>query len=233
MKAILLAAGRGDRMRPLTDNTAKPLLKIRGQALIAYHLKKLAEIGVEEVVINTHYFADQIQTTLGSGEQFGLKIHYSYEQELLETGGGIYRALPILGDEPFLVISGDVFTDFPFEKLQESLKKQLAHLILVNNPDFNLKGDFSLGNRLTDTNESDYYWLQAAAKDTYTYASFGVFHPKLFALKPQNKTAFRLTEILNPAIQQNLISGEIYSGVWHNLGTPQQLQALETELNQR
>lgn len=213
MKAMILAAGRGERMRPLSDQTPKPLLPVGGKPLIAHHLIKLASIGIHDVVINVAHLAEKIQHALGDGQQYGVKITYSYEPAALETGGGIYQALSFLGTEPFLLLSSDIWTDYPLQNLL-SRTDQLAHLILVANPDFKPVGDYDLQNgRVIQT-----------PHPPYTYASFGIIHPQLFI--GSSGGTFPLTAVLNPAIAKNKVSGEVYQGVWFNLGTPAQYQQL-------
>lgn len=218
MKAMILAAGRGERMRPLTDHIPKPLLEIANQPLISYPLLALKKIGINEVVINVSYRAEQIQQELGDGSRYGIKIIYSVEPTVLETGGGIYQALPLLGNEPFIVISADVFTDYPLEKLPKKLNG-LAHLVLVNNPEYHAKGDFGL-----DKNQ-----ITLDSEKKFTYASFGVLHPNLFASSQPG--VFCLIEVLIPAINANQVTGEIYHGEWNNLGTPDDLQNLNKKIN--
>ena len=214
-RAILLSAGRGERLRPLTDTLPKPLIPINHKPLIVYHLEKLSAIGIKDVVINISYLADQIRDTLGDGKKFDLNITYSYEPEVLETGGGIVQALPLLGDEPFLVISADIYTDFPYETLSKhSLDNTLAHLILVPNPPFHPAGDFSLDStgRISNT-------------PAYTYANLGVYHPDLFRDCSPGK--YPLGPLLRKAADLRLLSGDIYKGVWYNVGTLEELQKLE------
>jgi len=216
MKAMILAAGRGARMRPLTDQTPKPLIRVGDKPLIAYHLIKLASIGVTEVVINISYLAEQIKAVLGDGRQYGVNIHYSYEPEVLETGGGIYQALPLLGNQPFLVVSADIWTEYPFEKLPTQLNK-LAHLVLVPNPDFHPKGDFTCENSL----------LGLDGTNKYTFGNIGIYHPQLFAnCKPGH---FRLGDLLIENIKKQQITGEVYQGEWFNIGTVEQLNILQNK----
>ncbi len=213
MKAMILAAGQGMRMRPLTDHTPKPLLKIKNKALIIYHLEALAKHGVKDVVINVSYLAEQICQALGDGSDFGVRIHYSFEPELLETGGGIFQALTLLNDAPFIVISADLWTDYPLQQLPIQMTS-LAHLIMVDNPNYHPKGDFFL--------RDGKLFLEGGPK--LTYASMGVLHPNLFkGCKPEK---FRLGDLLFPAIARGEITGEHYQGRWENLGTPEQLEKL-------
>ena len=215
MKAMLLAAGRGVRMRPLTDHTPKPLLKIQGRALIEHQLLALAAAGITEVVINVAYRGEQIIAALKDGAEFGLQIHYSQEPEHqpLGTAGGIYQVLSQLGEQPFLVLSTDIWTDYPFEQLMKPITG-LAHLVLVTNPPEHPQGDFGLkGNRVSEE-----------ATTQYTYASIAVFDPRLFANPPAD--LFTLNPLLQQAIRQGQVSGELYQGRLVNVSNPQQLAAL-------
>lgn len=214
MKAMILAAGRGARMGALTDNLPKPLLDVGGKPLIAHQLIALSQIGVKEIVINLSYLAEKIRAAIGNGMQYGVSIEYSYEPEALETGGGIYKALPLLGPDPFLVISGDIWTDYPFEKLAAKLNDHLAHLILVDNPSYHLEGDYSLKNGKVSRQGSE----------KFTFASMGIYHPDLF--KNCRPGFFRLTEVLNPAIDAGKIGGEHYRGEWVNVGTREEWERL-------
>ncbi len=219
MKAMILAAGRGERMRPLTDNTPKPLLQAGGQPLIEYHLRALAEAGFEQVVINHAHLGEQLEQTLGDGSHFDLAIQYSPEGTALETGGGIFHALPLLGEEPFLVVNGDVWTDYPYERLRTQAV-QLAHLVLVDNPPQHPKGDFALlDGRVSDTEG-----------ERLTFSGIGVYRAELFAgCKPGG---FPLAPILRRAIAADLVSGEHYQGRWFDIGTPERLQQLDDILRQ-
>lgn len=210
MKAMILAAGRGERLKPFTDHTPKPLLPVYSKPIIIHTIEKLAAIGVKEIVINTSHLAEQFPETLGDGKKFGVKIHYSYEPNVLETGGGIFQALPLLGDKPFIVISGDIYTDYPLENL---LSRSL-HLVLVNNPDFKTAGDFAL--------TPDGY-VENTPPD-YTYASLGVLHPTLFADCQPGK--FSVVPLLRNAANKHQITGEIYRGTWFNVGTQEELEKL-------
>jgi len=220
MKAMILAAGRGKRLRPLTDHTPKPLLEVSDQPLIVYHLLNLKKIGVEEIVINISYLAEQIQAVLGNGSKYGVNITYSYEPTALETGGGIFQALPLLGPAPFIVISADIWTDYPLQNLPHQLSG-LAHLIMVDNPSFHPNGDYGLIDNkliLTDSNR-------------LTYANIGLFHPHLFT----NCQAgiFPLRNVFDSAIQAGKITAEHYKGAWANVGTLENLQKLNNELKQK
>ncbi|MDQ7089346.1 MAG: nucleotidyltransferase family protein [Methylococcales bacterium] len=215
MKAMILAAGRGDRMRPLTDKTPKPLLKVNGKPLIQYTIENLVKAGFKEIIINVAYLGVQIIEMLGKGHQFGATITYSDEgSQGLETAGGIIKALPLLGNQPFIVINSDIACDFPLEKLkQQSLK--LAHLILVNNPEFHLEGDFSLAeNGKLGTIESN----------RYTFSGIGLYHPKLFENYGNN--TLKLGPILKEAANKGDVSGEKFEGLWVDIGTPERLQVV-------
>jgi len=209
-RAMILAAGRGERMGELTAQTPKPLLRAGGRYLIDYAIQNLKQAGIKEIVINISYRAEQIKSALGDGSHYGVNIFYSEEAERLETGGGIFQALPLLGDEPFLVVSGDIITDFPLQQLPQHLDG-LAHLVMVPNPAWHPHGDFGLHEgRLV---------LPADAK--FTFGNIGVYHPALFAnCQPGH---FRLASLLNPAIEAGQVTGELYQGKWHNVGTPADL----------
>lgn len=210
MKAMILAAGRGERMRPLTDTIPKPLIPVAGKPLIVHHLERLAQQGFQDVVINVSYLAEQIQTALGDGQQWGVNILYSYEAQALETGGGIFQALPLFGTDPFLVINGDVWTDYPLAALRDRTVS-LAHLVLVDNPSHHPQGDFYLiGQRVVNGGEQ-----------RLTFSGIGIYHPHLF--NECRPGAFRLAPLLFAAINTGNISGEHYTGVWHDIGSPERL----------
>ncbi|MFC4308398.1 N-acetylmuramate alpha-1-phosphate uridylyltransferase MurU [Steroidobacter flavus] len=222
MRAMILAAGRGERMRPLTDHTPKPLLTVAGKPMIQYHIEALAAAGVREIVINLAWLGAQIRAAIGDGSQFGVRIQYSDEGDAaLETGGGVFKALPLLagpsGTDPFVVVSGDVWTEYPLgDVIQRLSASDMAHFVVVPNPDFHARGDFGLaGDRLTDNGER------------YTYANIGVMRPEFFAGSSPGK--FPLAPLMFNWIRQNRVSGELYRGVWHNVGTPQQLQQIDQE----
>ncbi|PCH66123.1 MAG: mannose-1-phosphate guanylyltransferase [Gammaproteobacteria bacterium] len=221
MKAMILSAGRGERLRPLTDHTPKPLLKAGKYRLIEYLIQSLVKAGFTELVINTAHLSEQFPTILGDGSQFGAQISYSPEQQGgLETAGGIINALALLGDEPFLIVNGDIWTDFPFEQLTNfSLSPDtLAHLVLVNNPEHNLQGDFSLNlGRINQTEQQ-----------RYTYSGIAIYHPKLFSGFQVQRLA--LKPVLLQAIEQQQISGQLYQGQWSDIGTVERLQQLNAQL---
>lgn len=219
MKAIILAAGRGERMRPLTDNLPKPLLKVGGKMLIEYHLEKLKSAGISEVVINHAWLGDKIEQALGDGSRYGLNILYSAEIEALETAGGIINALPLLGkDDVFVVINGDVYCDYDISNLPTSISG-LAHLLLVNNPLHHPQGDFVLTKSGTVDQEGE---------NKLTYSGIGVYHPDLFKDYAKGKQA--LAPVLRGAMQHHQVSGEFYQGVWHDIGTPERLNELDLYL---
>ena len=213
MRAMILAAGRGERMRPLTDVLPKPLLEVQGKALIVWHLEKLRDAGFKEIVINIAHLGYKIPEYLGDGSDYGLYISYSDEQDTgaLESAGGIKKALHLLGDETFLVVNGDVYCDYEF-KAHFDLKDKLAHLILVNNPAHNPNGDFGLNDTL----------VLNSANEMYTFSGIGYYNPKLFKNTETGKSA--LTPLLRVEIQKSNISGEVYDGIWHDIGTPQRLE---------
>jgi N-acetyl-alpha-D-muramate 1-phosphate uridylyltransferase len=217
MKAMVLAAGRGERLRPLTDSTPKPMLLVRGQPLIHWHLAALARAGVREVVINLSWLGEAIRAGVGSGERFGLTVHYSQEPPgALEAGGGIHQALPLLGDAPFLVVNGDTYTDIDFARLRIGTGA-LAHLVLVPNPDHHPRGDFAL----QDGEVRD------AATPRLTYAGIGVYRPGLFARCQPGR--FPLLPLLQAAIAERRLTGERYDGRWVDVGSAQRLAALNDQ----
>ena len=216
MKAMLLAAGRGERMRPLTDKLPKPLIPVGSKALIEHNLEKLKQAGITEVVINVSYCAKQIIDRIGNGERFGIKITYSYEPDApLGTGGGIFQALKFLGNAPFLVLSSDVWTDYPFEQLLQQPKGE-GHLILVENPDFHPDGDFCL----LETGQ-----VSSKQSPKLTYANIAVIHPRLF--KSCQSGAYALAPLLEKAMTRSAVTGEVYRGQWYNVGTPKELEKLQ------
>jgi MurNAc alpha-1-phosphate uridylyltransferase len=220
MKAFILAAGRGERMRPLTDHTPKPLLMAGGKPLIVWHLERLAAAGFREIVINHAHLGEQIEAALGDGAQWGLHIQYSPEPPgALETAGGIATALPLLGDQPFLVVNGDVYCDVDFGRFFRSTVAS-AHLIMVANPAHHAGGDFSLdGERV----------IYANGQQTLTYAGIGIFSPSFFA-GIQPGTVMKLRPLLDAAIAAGTLTGERYAGRWVDVGTPQRLAELDQEL---
>ncbi len=216
--AMILAAGRGERMRPLTDTTPKPLLMAGGNMLIEYHLYKLQQAGYSDVVINHAWLGTQIEKALGDGHRYGLQIHYSPEQQALETAGGIVQALPLLGDAPFLVVNGDIYSELDYSRLPADIDT-LAHLVLVNNPEHHPQGDFVL--------QQDGL-LAANGSGKLTFSGIGIYHPALFAGYEHGRRA--LAPVLRSAMQQQQVSGEHYKGLWQDIGTPERLQALDLYL---
>ncbi|HLD08495.1 MAG TPA: nucleotidyltransferase family protein [Methylophilaceae bacterium] len=223
MKVMILAAGRGERMRPLTDHTPKPLLTVGGKPLIVWHLERLAAAGFVEVVINHAHLGEQIEAALGNGSHWGLSIRYSAEKVALETAGGIVNALPLLGDSPFLVVNGDIYTEFDFSHLKTALQSnKYAHLVLVNNPPQHLQGDFVLDGNV----------LSLEGRQMLTFAGIGVYHPALFAGVECGAKA-KLAPLLYTAIKNHQASAEHYAGVWRDIGTPERLQDLDKELKKQ
>ena len=222
MKALLFAAGRGERMRPLTDTTPKPLLRVGGRMLIEHHLEKLAAIGVEEVVINTSHLPEQFPAALGDGARWGLRIQYSYEgPRPLETGGGMRHALSLLGPAPFIAVSADVVSDYEYARLPRE-PDGLAHLVMVPNPGFHSRGDFWLdGSRLNEDGRGE----------RLTFGNIGVYRPELVAGEADH--CFKLLPMYQRAMRAGQLSGERHDGFWRNLGTPAQLTELDEALRAR
>jgi len=219
MKAMILAAGLGTRMRPLTDVIPKPLLPVGDSTLIELHLKKLASAGVNEVVINISHLAEKIEQHLGSGERYGLKIIFSKEEKPLETAGGIKNALHLLGNKPFIVVNGDVWSDYPLTKLvakANSLGDCLAHLVLVANPEHHPDGDYSI--------DSTGRVLNKNSERAFTFSGISVLSPSIFE---KELTSNRLAAVFNPLIAEQKISAEIYQGQWLDVGTPERLEVLK------
>lgn len=224
MKAMILAAGLGQRMRPLTDHLPKPLLCLAGKPLLQYHLEALAQAGIKEVIINLAYLGDKIRDYVGDGSRFGLHVQYSEEPEPLETAGALLKALPLLGEEPFLLINGDVWTDFDLCQLsQASLAADVdAHLMLVPNPDFHPKGDFAFN--------SQGKLVEDVVLPKHTFAGLSLIHPRLIRDYPQQRPKFPLAEVLRYAIARQRITGSLYEGRWSDIGTPERLYLLDSEL---
>lgn len=221
MQALLLAAGRGERMRPLTDTTPKPLLKAAGRALIEYHVERLAAAGITDLIVNHARMGEQIEAVLGDGRAYGVRIRYSAEGEQpLETGGGIRHALALLDSDPFLVVNADVYSDFPFVPLTMPAASH-AHLVLVDNPAHNPDGDFSLTGQQ----------VGLAPVPRYTYSGIGLYRPALFA--GAGAGAFPLTPLLQTAATQGRVTGQHYAGTWIDVGTPERLQQLDRRLRDR
>ncbi|SDT56866.1 N-acetylmuramate alpha-1-phosphate uridylyltransferase MurU [Pseudomonas granadensis] len=217
MKAMILAAGKGERMRPLTLTTPKPLVRAGGVPLIEYHLRALAAAGFNQIVINHAWLGQQIEDHLGDGSRFGLSIQYSPEGEPLETGGGIFRALPLLGDDAFLVVNGDIWTDYDFSVLHQPIAG-LAHLVLADNPAHHPNGDFSLVDGKVQDGQPD--------MPTLTYSGIAVLHPQLF--DGCSDGAFKLAPLLRKAMAAGEVSGERLKGHWVDVGTHERLAEAET-----
>jgi MurNAc alpha-1-phosphate uridylyltransferase len=231
---MILAAGRGDRMRPLTDTTPKPLLAVGGKALIMWQIDRLRAAGITEIVINTAWLGEQIIAALGDGSGYGVQISYSQEADALETGGGIATALPLLGDAPFIAVSGDVWCDYPYARLLP-IAERIAraemdlHLVMVPNPEFRANGDFSLDEVGAAGGVGS---LGAMPAPRYTFGNIGVYHPRLFAdFEPHRK--FPAVLIYNKAIAAARATGELFRGPWHNVGTPAQLNELDEQLRDK
>lgn len=217
---MILAAGRGERMRPLTDHTPKPLLLAGGRPLIEWHIRRLAAVGIRQLVINHAWLGGQIEQVLGDGSRFGVTIAYSPEARALETAGGIATALPLLGGAPFVVVNGDVLSDVDFAMLQQVAAQldgnsRLAHLLLVDNPPHNPTGDFGLqpDGRLS---------ASAALGQGLTFSGIAAYHPALFANTPPGQPA-KLAPLLRAAMAQGQISGSRLDGLWLDVGTPERL----------
>ena len=221
MKAMIFAAGRGERMRPLTDATPKPLLKVADKALIEYSLENLKTSGFETVVINIAYLGQQIRDFCGDGSRWGVSIEYSDEGDVaLETAGGIAKALPLLGDAPFLAVNSDIVCDYPLAMLRDKVV-DLAHLVMINNPPHHPLGDFGLDPRGLLSQEEG---------EKLTFSGIGVYRPELFA--GVSAQPLKLRPVLDQAIQRQQISGEKFGGVWIDIGTPERLMAIEEGFHQ-
>jgi len=217
---MILAAGVGERMRPLTDQTPKPLLRVGGVPLLEHHIRRLAQAGYAELVINVSHFAQQIIDYCGDGSRWGLSITYSPEEEPLETAGGIHRALPLLGRQPFLVVNGDIWIDYDFRQLAayRPVPPESAHLVMVGNPPQHSQGDFWL-------DEEGWVRELAPGSTGLTYAGVAVYTPGFFATMRPGKMALR--PLLDDAIARNCLTGEYYPGNWEDVGTPERLRALD------
>lgn len=216
MKAMILAAGRGNRMRPLTDQTPKPLLIAGGKPLIQHQIERLAAAGFRELVINHAHLGHRIESVLGDGTRLGVSIQYSPEGEgrALETGGGIFQALPMLGPDAFLVVNGDIWTDVPYERLALA-QRDLAHLVLVENPRHHQRGDFALVEGR----------VRGEGEPRFTFGGIGLYRAELFAGCAGG--AFPLAPLLRAAMEQDRVSGQLHRGHWYDIGTPERLDALD------
>jgi len=229
MKAMILAAGRGERMRPLTDHTPKPLLEAGGKPLIGWHIERLVAAGISEIVVNCAWLAHQLQAALGDGRRFNARLHWSVEAKALETAGGIARALPLLGSEPFLVVNGDIWCDWDFCRAASCAQhmKQggaLAWLLMVDNPAHHPEGDFEL-------NDSGQLGQRMNNGRSFTFSGIGVYDPQLFAaLDPAQRAP--LAPLLRGAMARRQVIGEHYKGMWMDIGTPERLRTLDEHLKQ-
>lgn len=225
MKAMILAAGLGQRMRPLTDHLPKPLLEVGGKPLLQYHLEALQVAGVENVIINLAYLGEKIRAFVGDGSRFGLQVEYSVEPEPLETGGALLRALPLLGAESFLLINGDVWSEFSLASLihRKLSPSQLGHLVLVPNPDFHPAGDFALAD--------NGFLINDINTDRYTFAGISLLSPEIIRSYPDARDKFPLGEVLRYGINQKKLTGEVFAGRWSDVGTPERLLALQEILS--
>lgn len=222
MRAMILAAGRGERMRPLTDSLPKPLIPVAGKPLIEWHIEKLAAIGIHDIVINHAWLGALIERALGDGSQWGVRIQYSAEQVALETAGGIATALPLLGSNPFLVVNGDIWCDWdPAQAFQIATTlsngSQQAWLLMVPNPEHHPSGDFGI---------SSTGLLNENTTFKHTFSGIGIYKPSLFTNVPPHQAA-KLAPLLREAINRQAISGELYAGRWIDVGTPERLSTLE------
>lgn len=215
---MILAAGRGERMLPLSRDLPKPLFEINGTTLIERHLKNLAQAGIQRVVINTHYLGEMIIDRLGD-TRFGMALEYSQEQTLLETAGGIKAALPLLGDAPFLIVNGDIYTDFSFAELTGVDVDRLPHLVMVPNPPHHPQGDFSVDRQGV---------LHAGGAMPLTYSGIGVYSAAFFAgVAPGN---LKLRPLFDAAVSHGGLFGQVYDGFWSDVGTPERYEALKTQV---
>ena len=222
MKAMILAAGFGKRLRPITETTPKPLLPVAGKPLLQYHIENLAAAGITDLVINTSWLAEQIEDYFGDGDNFGVSIRWSRERQPMETGGGIANALPLLGDQPFLVINGDIWTDFPVQTMvdKQLLDNRDGWLLLVENPEHHPRGDFGLiGSQLV-----------SEANKKYTFSGISLLSPQLFLNAGISGTCFPLRDILQPAIDAQRLGGEVYTGQWCDVGTVERYRQIDSQL---
>lgn len=235
MRAMILAAGRGERMRPLTDTLPKPLIPVAGKPLIQWHIEKLAAAGITEIVINHAWLGARIEQTLQDGRQWGVNIQYSAETVALETAGGIATALPLLGTDPFLVMNGDIWCDWnPLQALQIgkllNQSAQQAWLLLVPNPDHHPKGDFGLtANGLVTDTDINTTSSPAPLTTKYTFSGIGVYQPSLFSNIPAHQPS-KLAPLLRTAMARQQIAGQLHHGAWIDVGTPERLNTLECML---
>lgn len=217
MKAMILAAGEGRRMLPLTATTPKPLLQVRGKSLLEHHIERLRSAGVTEIIINVAYLGEQIVAALGGGEHLGVRIDYSREPQPLETAGGLLHALDLLGSQPFLLINGDVWTDYPFANLCSRSDTGLGHLVFVPNPPFKTRGDYSLDERGC---------VVRLQERGLTFAGISLLSPDIVRCYPTPSTHLPLLPVFNWAVEQGALTGELYQGSWSDVGTPERLAEL-------
>lgn len=223
MKAMILAAGEGRRLRPLTETTPKPMLEVGGKPLIQHQIERLARAGVDEVVINVSHLADQIVDAFGDGSGLGIRIQWSREEECLETGGGIRQALPMLGTEPFIVVNSDVWADFPFGSLAVA-DGFVAHLVMVPNPSYHSCGDF----RLTEAGDDGIRRVVAHGEgQRHTFAGISMLHPELF--RNVEPGVFPLAPLLRRAMQKGRVSGEVFTDNWVDVGTLERLERVNKQ----
>lgn len=215
---MILAAGRGERMKPLTDITPKPLLIVNNKCLIEYHIEALVKAGISQIVINHAWLGEQIPKKLGDGSKYGCSIQYSPEPVgAFETAGGIIKALPLLGDEPFIVVNGDVWTNFDFAKLKQQKLTHLAHIVLVNNPEHNLDGDFGVQGS----------HAELVSKQKYTFSGIGLYSSKFF--QEEFELPLGLGKLLKQEIDKKQVTAEIYQGQWSDIGTPERLRKIQEQ----
>lgn len=231
MKALIFAAGKGERMRPLTNHTPKPLLAVGGKSLIKWHIEKLAACGIRDIVINTSWLAECFEPALGDGSCWNASLHYSYEgAEPLETGGGMLQALNIIGDETFIAVNGDIWSDVDYAALPKTISG-LAHLVLVDNPAHNSKGDFVL---------REDGLVESQGENKLTFSGIGIYQPALFSTwreiigdakgADENPPRFKLAPLLRHAMHQSQVTGENHTGRWTDVGTPERLEELNRQL---
>ena len=229
MKAMILAAGLGTRMRPLTDKTPKPLLKVGDEPLIVHHLVRLQAAGFSDIIINVSHLGEQIKNALGSGGKYGVNIVYSHEEEPLESGGGVVKALPLLGADPFLLVNGDIWCDFGFENffLPESF---LSRVLLVENPEQHPSGDFYLDVDKPIQNQGDLFKVYSSgpARYTYTFSGVSILSPDMFEHQEPGK--FSLVPLLREQMNQGCVCGHLHTGTWVDVGTPERLKSLNSKL---
>ncbi|TQV71784.1 nucleotidyltransferase family protein [Exilibacterium tricleocarpae] len=228
MKAMVFAAGLGKRMMPLTKHTPKPMLRAGGKPLIEYHIERLSEAGITELVINVAYLGEKIKHFCGDGSRWGVSIAYSEESRPLETGGGLSRALPLLGAEPFVVINSDIWTDYPLQQLRALPLRAaaLGHLVLVPNPSHNRGGDYSM-------DEDGFLSLPRGGADAgvrHTFSGISLIRPEMIQNYPRRREVFRMVEMLNYYLPRRRLTAEVFTGTWRDIGSPERLAALEKDI---